>query len=58
LKEFIDNNSNIREMTGEVNYYVFYTDKPNSNLSSICTFEDEVWRGNDYKRFQTQNMST
>ena len=45
-------------MTGQVNYFVFYTDKENANLSSVCTFEDEVWRANEYKRFQTQNMST
>lgn len=59
LKEFPDNNNNeLRDMTGEVNYFVFYTEKQNSNLSSICTFEEEVWRANEYRRFQTQNMST
>jgi hypothetical protein len=45
-------------MTEEVNYFVFYTEKENANLNSVCTFEDEVWRTNEFKRFQTKNMST
>ena len=54
LKEFqVDNSGIARNMTEEVNYFVFYTEKENANLNSVCTFEDEVWRTNEFKRFQT-----
>jgi hypothetical protein len=57
LKEFEADNA-ARDMSEEVNYFVFYTEKQYANLSSVCTFEDEVWRTNEYKRFQTPGMST
>ena len=54
LKEFPGINETVlepRDMKGEVNYFVFYTENINANLSSVCTFEDEVWRSSGFKRF-------